>query len=913
MQGHADGDIDAPSIAPPAHLFTWVDVDEHLVSLAAADRWPEWLLEADAWWDHLELTVLPGTTEDKARAWLDEAFGLGSVGVDTGRLVLALDRPGGLGAEGIPVVLLPAVDHQPGRRTPRLAERRTTAELTRPLTRPKQDRFPGDVQVIAFHSFKGGVGRTVHAVALADELARKGHGVLLVDADLEAPGITWMHQAQGSPCDIGYEDVLALLHGTTDGDTRPVADMVAEYIAGQYVAVSHGSGRLAVLPVGRRNRLGPPRIEPIDLLTHDRPAYFLTESLAEVAGACGLDTVIMDLRAGASELSAPVLLDPRVQRVFVTTLSSQSLDGTRRMIRQLGAKAPALLGRDPAPAAILTQFWDDVHSAEVAAARRSLSRALYGAADAHGAQGQEAVEEFVVDTQVLTEALISPFRDELLALPRSWREVVAVVRRCGLGDRLEQLAPGREPQQLPALGAGVGVDVEEGRRKLHDRASSLVFAERSGLDSGLGFLSTEPLRRLVGDHHTALPVSVVVGAKGAGKTFTYARLCVAGTWGEFAKSAGAPTGPAQATAPVVPVLDPDNIDQFSGTPRAAGPQELRDRVAGGDGASREDIRQWLRDGLSGEDAQDQDYWTAKWLACLALAAGEREAATWAGPTEILQQLGRRPALFVIDGLEDFFQTIDSEAKRVALRSLLIDVPTRLRSLRGSPLGLVVFVRRDLASAAIRQNLGQFLDRYKPYALRWDAREALRLALWVAVTAQVVEVPERDLTDLDADDISRALLPVWGAKLGSDRSREAGTDRWVPAALADFNEQVQARDVVRFLSEAARLSVRDDRTDRLLVPTAMRRALAECSREKIREIAEEDSRLGRLLDGLSRFSSEVLMPFDSAEVGLDAEGIAVLEEAGALAKDPDGRYRLPEIYRHALGFRTRGRARVVRSP
>lgn len=892
----------------PGRLFTWVDVDEHLAYLAAGGSWPGWLLEADAWWDQLVLRVLPDATEDAVREWLDRAFGRGSVSGTSGELVLALDRPTGLGVEGLPVLLEKVTEQPVKRRVPRLVERRTTRDLAHMLSRPRTESLPGDVQMIAFHSFKGGVGRTVHAVALADYLARLGQRVLLVDGDLEAPGITWMHQAQGGTCDIGYEDVLALLHGTSGGDVRAVGDIVHGYLAGQFVVGATGRGKLAILPAMRRSRLGPPRIEPVDLLTSDRSAYFLTESLAEVAVASGFDVVIVDLRAGASELSAPILLDPRVQRVFVTTLSSQSLDGTVRMIRQLGAKAPAWLGRDPAPAAVVTQYRLDVHDAEAEAAREALAQALDDILLVPAGDPHEV--DLPVDTQAVTITLASPFRDELLALPRSWDAVVEVVRRCGLGDRLAELVPQPEPREADAAVDGPK-GVEERRSALRERAAALVFAERTGLDGALGFLSTEPLRRLIGDHRASLPVTVVVGAKGAGKTFTFARMCAAGSWSEFAMKAGMRV---QDDALVVPVLDPANLEQQPTGDGRSGPQDLRDRAAGGEGATRRQILKVLNDALrSQEHATDPYAWLDVWLRCMAIAGGSAAIRDESLDAEReLLALGKQgKLLFVFDGLEDFLQELEGESKRVALRTLLVEVPEWLRSLRGRPLGVVVFVRRDLASWAITQNLGQFLDRYEAYALRWDAQEALRLALWVSVTAQTVREPDRDLMELSYEEIAQALRPVWGAKLGSDSSHEAWSERWVPAALADFNDQVQARDVVRFLREAAGLSAGDEQQDRLLVPTAMRNALAQCSSEKVREIGQENKRLGDLLRGLGQYASDVLMPFSAEDVGLDATGIAVLQEAGALARDADGRYRLPEIYRHALGFRTQGRARVVR--
>jgi cellulose biosynthesis protein BcsQ len=55
---------------------------------------------------------------------------------------------------------------------------------------------------ITFYSFKGGVGRTMALVNVGFELARRGRRVLLVDFDLEAPGLTTyaaLHKEGGHP------------------------------------------------------------------------------------------------------------------------------------------------------------------------------------------------------------------------------------------------------------------------------------------------------------------------------------------------------------------------------------------------------------------------------------------------------------------------------------------------------------------------------------------------------------------------------------------------------------------------------------------------------------------------------------------------------------------------------------------
>ena len=45
------------------------------------------------------------------------------------------------------------------------------------------------MHIVTFYSFKGGVGRTLALVNIGIELAQTGKRVLLVDFDLEAPGL----------------------------------------------------------------------------------------------------------------------------------------------------------------------------------------------------------------------------------------------------------------------------------------------------------------------------------------------------------------------------------------------------------------------------------------------------------------------------------------------------------------------------------------------------------------------------------------------------------------------------------------------------------------------------------------------------------------------------------------------------
>jgi len=181
--------------------------------------------------------------------------------------------------------------------------------------------------------------------------------------------------------------------------------------------------------------------------------------------------------------------------------------------------------------------------------------------------------------------------------------------------------------------------------------------------------------------------------------------------------------------------------------------------------------------------------------------------------------------------------------------------------------------------------------------------------------------------LSQENLTNQLEQLWGKKLGSDNSKEAYTASWVFAALTDFNNRLQARDIVRFLYHAAEITI--DRSQevqfgkwsnrRLLPPQAIRRALKPCSEKKVEEAKEEYPAFKTWVeDTLPKYPpAKLRIPFDVEEFDMEQSTVRMLEEMGVIYEDREkddtdtARFYMPEIFREGLCFSGKGaRPRIV---
>lgn len=157
--------------------------------------------------------------------------------------------------------------------------------------------------VVAFYSFKGGVGRSTALAIVAQELALQGWRVVAIDFDLEAPGLANLF---GIPQDKG-NGLLDYLH---QKQLHPKAETLALETCICYVDLRGTSGQLSIIPAGLYNENYIHRLADFDLPSlYRHTPNILSTFKNELIELLAPDIILIDARTGLNELASSVVLD----------------------------------------------------------------------------------------------------------------------------------------------------------------------------------------------------------------------------------------------------------------------------------------------------------------------------------------------------------------------------------------------------------------------------------------------------------------------------------------------------------------------------------------------------------------------------------------------------------------------------
>jgi MinD-like ATPase involved in chromosome partitioning or flagellar assembly len=183
--------------------------------------------------------------------------------------------------------------------------------------------------VTTFYSFRGGVGRTMALVNIGTWLARHGRRVLLVDFDLESPGISHYALTEASPDKKG---VIDYIYEMSEGTAPPSLE---DYYFEAFKDRSGGS--LYVMPAGRAST-HVSRFEKLNLgaLYKSGDGYLILENLKCLwRDQITPDYVLIDSRTGYNEVAGICTrqLPDAVVAAFIP--SPQNLTGLKEVVSQI--------------------------------------------------------------------------------------------------------------------------------------------------------------------------------------------------------------------------------------------------------------------------------------------------------------------------------------------------------------------------------------------------------------------------------------------------------------------------------------------------------------------------------------------------------------------------------------------------
>ncbi|MEU6377658.1 hypothetical protein [Streptomyces sp. NPDC046909] len=216
--------------------------------------------------------------------------------------------------------------------------------------------------IVTFYSYKGGVGRSMALANIADQLARSGVRVLMVDFDLEAPGLEHFFPIDHARV-RGREGLLDLLlafkyamsvasSAADEGEEDAYRDL-DRYISAVYPPRPDG-GCLDLLPAGLRQTDDQITRYGAELRRFDWQDFYYVWSgelfFEWFRRTCAerYDIVLVDSRTGVTELGGVCAYQLADAVVALCAPNLQNLDGTAWMVRHfLSPQVRAVRGDRP--------------------------------------------------------------------------------------------------------------------------------------------------------------------------------------------------------------------------------------------------------------------------------------------------------------------------------------------------------------------------------------------------------------------------------------------------------------------------------------------------------------------------------------------------------------------------------------
>ncbi len=756
--------------------------------------------------------------------------------------------------------------------------------------------------VVTFYSFKGGVGRTTALGIVSGLLAARERRVVVIDFDLEAPGLSCMFPPESTSIngkDYGVLDYIHQRYLTPDQQVPAINDCIRR------VNLST-RGELYLVPAGEYDEGYIHRLADLDIhILYQRAVNPVRRLLDDIKTQIDPDIILIDARTGFTEIGAVALFDLADLAIICFSPTDQSYAGLQWVVeaarkqRDYRGKPDLRFLLTPVPAIEdLRQKWTAQAEEWIAEhwnppAAITINELYY---QVYYNPGIAALTDLINNVSPELAEPYSPIADVIDAsLPEIQRDTqIADKREAILGELTFQAAVAQEleAKDIPDIFQRTG----DFTRFLHDRTWLIRGAKGTGKSLLFRLFVERPsdAKKLAG---SSVDLANVHFIPAHGRAELRHTLLSSEALEDFEQQVG-PSGWKRfwmnyallricsdlSDSQPLPDLDPD-LMQLSTT---QAPRQT-------------EIVAWLVKRLQSPQAGSQ-------------TVDERKTVeNW------LRQSGQKVWL-IYDELDTVFGQ-NRTRRRDALEGLFawwIETGPGLQ--RVTP---KILLREDIWSDLNFENKAHFAARQ--IQLRWDAEDLWRLVLrQILLSSRTMGSLLQDqfgidrsrLHNLEESQLRRSLYPLWGERMG--RGKKAYTHNWIRNRITDSQNNRFPRSLILLLREAVKLerAYHDRNTyNAILRPKALTDALPFVSEQRVDEVRNEypefDEYLNRLRNQNSPISVDQLSELwgkTNSELKVLVGSMietGVLQEYTRPSEINATRYAVTELYLYGLGMKRRG--------
>lgn len=770
----------------------------------------------------------------------------------------------------------------------------------------------GKTFVVTFYSFKGGVGRSTALAFVANILAVQGYRIVMIDFDLEAPGLSFAH-----PVDVPEATTYGVLDYVHQRYLTPEENIPAIDECIRQISIS-ARGELYLIPAGAYDEDYIHRLADLNIHSlYQSKANPIHQLLEDVKKSLKPDIILIDARTGFTDMGAVALFDQADLGIICFSPTKQSYAGLEWVVKAASKQRKYngipdlrfLLTPMPPVASIQQQEW------------------LGQAAD-------WITKYWDIPPGVTVDELYYyvPYNSNIMTLESLFENVPTAILDSYLP--VADVISASLPEQNPIIFANADVKISEDRKEILDelRFRSPTAQEVDVTEIPTIFQRTGDFPKFLQDR-----TWLVRGAKGAGKTLLF-RLFI--------------EQPDTARILAKPYEDLQNVGFVSGhgplnlhrTFLTSGSLEDYEKLAGRQNwaqfwphyllfrlaAERKDLQPLFSDPFLLHVCKHEDVSHKEILAWLVSRIGMSFSSSRVhdelhGINEWLK--GQNQKIWILyDELDTGFGRTGFEEeydrRRSALGALLewwLEVGPGLSNF--SP---KILLREDIWAGLNFTNKTYYTTR--TVLLRWEEEDLWRLVLrqilntspkLVRLIEQQASI-ELELSRLDTLQLGilrKSLFPLWSERMG--RTNKAYTYNWVRKRIGDYRENRFPRSLIMLLQEAVekeKMAYDRNPYEVVLRPRSLIETLPGVSKQRVDEVCDEypefEAYLKKLVNERSPISIESLKLLWEQDVNKLKAIIAGMVEAGILQSylpRPQAqnmgiqRYSIAELYLSGLGM------------